>query len=103
MKKVKTFLFILLLAVSMGAVGAQADSHEEESEERAWSVTFDNAGVSKYIWRGQELAGGSWQPGITLSNGGFSISSWSNVAPNTANTSGHLWIHFLNDFNSTFI
>ena len=82
MKKVKTFLVILSLAVSIGAVGAQADGHEEE--ERAWNVTFDSAGVSKYIWRGQELAGGSWQPGITLSNWGFLISSWSNVAPNTA-------------------
>ena len=84
MNKVKTLLVILSLAVSMGAVSAQADAHEEpaeeEAEEKKWGLSFDNAFTSKYIWRGQNLASGSMQPGIGLSYGNFSISSWSNVA-----------------------
>ncbi len=76
MKKFKTLLVIISLAASLGVVSAQA-----QDEEKAWSVSFDNAFTSKYIWRGQNLSNtASMQPGFGFSYGGFSVSTWSNVA-----------------------
>ena len=84
MKKIKTLLMIISLATSLGVVSAQA-----QDEEKPWSISFDNAFTSKYIWRGQNLSNtASMQPGIGFSYGGFSISSWSNVAHTAFGDSG---------------
>ena len=45
--KIAIFL-VLMMALSAGGLQAQ--------DEKDWSVSFDNAFTSKYIWRGQNLS-----------------------------------------------
>lgn len=68
---------------TLGAVSAPAQ------DEQAWSLSFDTAFVSKYIWRGQNLSNGAgMQPGMTFGYKGLSISSWSNFNEKPGGDSG---------------
>lgn len=63
MKKMKV-LAIAMIAL-MTTTGLKAQSLEVGADI-----------VSSYVWRGTQFAGASVQPGITYSNGGFSIGAW---------------------------
>ena len=83
----KNFRALLVGIVVAGSVGAGSLSAQDE--EKSWAVSFDNAFVSKYIWRGQNLSNtASMQPGMGFSYGNFSISSWSNFAHTSFGDSG---------------
>ena len=72
---------ILMMALCTGGLQAQ--------DEKEWSVSFDNAFVSKYIWRGQNLSNtASMQPGMSFGYKGVSVSSWSNFAHTAFGDSG---------------
>ena len=78
--KIAIFL-VLMTALSAGGLQAQ--------DEKDWSVSFDNAFTSKYIWRGQNLSNtASMQPGVTFGYKGLSVSSWSNFAHTAFGDSG---------------
>ena len=73
MKTSTRIAICLVLMMALGAGGLQAQ------DEKDWSVSFDNAFTSKYIWRGQNLSNtASMQPGMTFGYKGLSVSSWSN-------------------------
>lgn len=65
----KKILLLLLPIIGIATAGAQ-DKIETD-------VHGDL--VSQYIWRGQELGGGSLQPTLGIGYKGFSLSAWGNV------------------------
>jgi len=60
----KTVLFIVALCAAMST---RAESY---------SVTLDFPYTTKYVFRGVELAKGSFQPSVEVSSGGFSAGMW---------------------------
>jgi len=63
MKKMKIWAIAMIAMVSTMGVNAQ-------------SVEVGADVVSSYVWRGTQFSGLSVQPGVTFSNGGFSLGAW---------------------------
>jgi len=63
-----------------------------QSPESPWSFSLDTTFVSQYLWRGFVVnSSPALQPNISLGYGGFSVSSWSNVA-NSIEGWGQNWM-----------
>lgn len=72
---------LVRIIVALAILVAFSGSALQAQDEKPWSLSFDNAFVSKYIWRGQNLSNtASMQPGLAFSYGGVTVSSWSNFA-----------------------
>jgi uncharacterized protein (TIGR02001 family) len=95
-------VFALVLTAAFGASSLQAQ--DPAPAEKDWSITVTNAGVSKYIWRGQNLSNtASMQPGITFGYKGLSLSSWSNFAHTAFGDSDVLGNHWTeHDFTADY-
>ena len=95
-------VFALVLTAAFGASSLQAQ--DPPPAEKDWSITVTNVGVSKYIWRGQNLSNtASMQPGITFGYKGLSLSSWSNFAHTAFGDSGVLGNHWTeHDFTADY-
>ena len=77
MKNVKRLgLAAMMLLASVSTVSAQ--------DELEATVSAD--AVSRYIWRGQDLGGVSFQPTLGVSYKGLSLSAWSNVGLESTDT-----------------
>jgi hypothetical protein len=63
MKKMKIWAIAMIAMVSTMGVNAQ-------------SLEVGADVVSSYVWRGTQFSGLSVQPGVTFSNGGFSLGAW---------------------------
>ena len=89
MTKFGAFLAGAVFAASLGAGSALAQDAPAAEPEKPWSLSFDNAFVSKYIWRGQNLSNtASMQPGMSFGYKGVTVSSWSNFAHTAFGDSG---------------
>lgn len=62
-RTLKLFVFMVAALSATGSLSAQE-----------WSAGADL--VSTYVWRGQRLAGTSFQPSVEYSVGGFAIGAW---------------------------
>jgi hypothetical protein len=83
MKRIPKFVAGAVLAMAVGAVDLPAQ------DEKAWTMTFSNTFVNKYIWRGQNLANtASMQPGMAVTYKGLTVSSWSQFAHTALGDSG---------------
>lgn len=63
---------ILILAALISGASLSADAAAPAS----YSVTVDFPYVSKYVFRGQELAEGAFQPSVKLTTGAFYAGIW---------------------------
>lgn len=70
MKKIALILTALLTGASLSANDAPASSY---------SVSVDFPYASKYVFRGIELAEGSFQPSVKLTSGNFYAGIWSSL------------------------
>jgi hypothetical protein len=95
-------MFALVLTAAFGAGSLQAQ--DPAPAEKDWSITVTNAGVSKYIWRGQNLSNtASMQPAVTFGYKGLSLSSWSNFAHTAFGDSDVLGNHWTeHDFTADY-
>ncbi len=83
MRKFNALLAGVVFFASFGSGSLQAQ------DEKDWSLSFDNAFVSKYVWRGQNLSNtASYQPGVSFGYKDLTVSSWSNVAHTAFGDSG---------------
>lgn len=100
--KLMNVVFALVLTAAFGASSLQAQ--DPAPAEKDWSITVTNAGVSKYIWRGQNLSNtASMQPAVTFGYKGLSLSSWSNFAHTAFGDSDVLGNHWTeHDFTADY-
>ncbi len=78
----KTVLIIAALAASLSL-------RAEEAPQSSYSVTVDFPYVSKYVFRGVQLAEGSLQPSVELAAGDFTVGFWTSQ-PLTSNIDNEL-------------
>lgn len=71
MKKTAFILAALLSGASLSA--------DESAPASSYSVTADFSYVTKYVFRGVELAEGAFQPSLKLTTGDFYIGIWSSM------------------------
>ena len=74
---------IILVTLAVLSLAALAPAKAQDKLETSVGADF----VSRYIWRGQELGGVSFQPTLGLSYKGLSLSAWGSVGlANAADT-----------------
>lgn len=82
MKKLLLFLSALLAGASLPA----------QTPAPAYSVTMDFPYASKYVFRGVQLADGSFQPSVKLTSGSFYLGLWTNQ-PITSNIDNEIDVY----------
>ena len=74
-KNLKKWAMLFLMAIALPATSMAQDKVEA-------SVGADL--VNGYIWRGQDFGGASFQPSISVSYKGLSLSAWGSMGLNNA-------------------
>lgn len=75
-KNISTVLFLSIIGIAVPTTAIAADGEEEE-DEKPWGVRAEL--VSHYLWRGDQLAGLSFQPDAWYNVGNFTIDLWANI------------------------
>lgn len=83
----KTVLLLTVMIAALSATPTNAADLEEVSGALEFDVAIDY--YSHYIWRGQELAESSLQPGANISYGDLTFGFWGNV--NLTDAENHQW------------
>lgn len=78
MKRILLSVLLITLALSGLAPLRAADAPPPLLSVAPVSVTLDTTYTTKYVWRGQQLAGASLQPSISVTAGTLYASIWSN-------------------------